>query len=236
VSIIADSYRTKADLVEHYGIPVERIDVVYLAAGEQFRPIRRGAALDEVRDRYGLPQAFVLYVGTLEPRKNLPMLVRAMAELLREGVEQRLVIAGHGDPRCLRSLDHAIRAAGLEPGRDVILTGWVPDEDLPALYSLCDLFVYPSDYEGFGLPPLEAMACGAPVIVPNHSCFRELYRDHGMVHDLGNPSRLAAAMRRPLCDRVLREELAEKGLKLAKARTWEDAAAETVEVYRRAGV
>jgi glycosyltransferase involved in cell wall biosynthesis len=232
--LIADSYCTKADLVTHYGIAPQRIQVVYLAAGEEFRPIRSSGVLREVRDRYGLPEAFVLFVGSLEPRKNVPLLVRAMAELLREGVAQRLVIAGEGDPSHVSALRREILGAGLELGRDVILTGFVAEEDLPALYSLCDLFVYPSAYEGFGLPPLEAMACGAPVLLPDNSAFRELYRDHGLVWSLEHRDLLASAIRRALWDDALRVELAETGLKLAKSRTWDDAAAETLEVYRRA--
>ncbi len=230
--IIADSYCTKQDLVDRFGIRPEKIRVVYLAAGEEFHPISCSEELARVRSRYRLPDEFVLFVGSIEPRKNLPVLIRAMAELVREGVEHRLVIAGDGERGYVNLLHRLIREVGLEPGRDVILTGGVPEEDLPALYSSCDAFAYPSVYEGFGLPPLEAMACGAPVLLPNNSCFRELYQDCGLVHNLGAPELLASALRRLLWDPELRSELAETGLKLAKARTWEDTAAETLEVYR----
>jgi glycosyltransferase involved in cell wall biosynthesis len=231
--IIADSYCTKSDLVGHYGIPAEKVDVVYLAAGEEFRPIGCMETLERVRERYALPEAFVLFVGSVEPRKNLPQLVRAMATLIREGVEQRLVIAGHGQRGYLQEVRQVVRREGLELGRDVLLSGAVPDEDLPALYSLADLFVYPSLYEGFGLPPLEAMACGAPVLLPDHSSFRELYRECSLMLDLDRPDVLVDAMRRLLWDHALRDELVERGLKHAKSRSWEDTALETVEVYRR---
>jgi glycosyltransferase involved in cell wall biosynthesis len=231
--IIADSYCTKSDLVEHYGIPAEKIDVVYLAAGEEFRSVGCTETLARVRERYALPGTFVLFVGSVEPRKNLPQLVRAMATLIREGVEQRLVIAGDGPRRYIQSLRELVRREGLELGTDVLLPGVVLDEDLPALYSLADLFVYPSLYEGFGLPPLEAMACGAPVVLPDHSSFRELYSECSLMLDLDRPDVLVDAMRRLLWDHTLRDELVERGQKLAKSRSWEDTALETLEVYRR---
>jgi glycosyltransferase involved in cell wall biosynthesis len=231
--IIADSYCTKHDLLHQFGIPPEKIQVIYLAAGEEFRPVACAGEIDRVRERYGLPDAFVLFVGSIEPRKNLPVLIRAMAELVREGIEQRLVIAGDGERGQVSRIHRLIREEGLEPGADVILTGGVPEGDLPALYSACAVFVYPSVYEGFGLPPIEAMACGAPVLLPDNSCFRELYQDCGLVHNLGAPELMASAIRRVLCDPALRGELAEQGLKRAKSRTWDDTAAETLEVYRR---
>jgi len=231
--IITDSYCTKSDLVEHYGIPAEKIDVVYLAAGEEFRPVGCMETLVRVRERYALPETFVLFVGSVEPRKNLPQLVRAMATLIREGVEQRLVIAGDGPRRYMQSLRELVRREGLELGTDVLLPGVVLDEDLPALYSLADLFVYPSLYEGFGLPPLEAMACGAPVVLPDHSSFRELYSECSLMLDLDRPDVLVDAMRRLLWDHALRDEFVERGQKLAKSRSWEDTALETLEVYRR---
>lgn len=231
--IIADSYCTKSDLVEHYGIPSEKIDVVYLAAGEEFRPVGCVETLERVRERYELPQAFVLFVGSVEPRKNLPQLIRAMAMLQREGVEHSLVVAGDGQRGYVQQLRQLVRREGLELGRDVLFPGVVPDEDLPALYSLADLFVYPSLYEGFGLPPLEAMACGAPVLLPDNSSFHELYRECSLMLDLDRHGALVDAIRRLLWDPVLRDELVERGQKLGKSRSWEDTALETLEVYRR---
>jgi glycosyltransferase involved in cell wall biosynthesis len=232
--VVADSYCTKRDLVVHYRLPPEKVDVVYLAAGEEFRPVACAETLARVRALYGLPEEFVLYVGSIEPRKNLPLLVRALASLRREDLEHALVIAGDGSPAYLRRLEREILAAGLEPGRDVLLLGGVPDADLPALYSLCDLFVYPSRYEGFGLPPLEAMACGAPVLLSDGSSFPELYRRCSLLLDLAQPGALETAMRDLLLDPVLRGELTERGRKLASSRSWEDTAAETLAVYRRA--
>ena len=233
--IIAVSHKTKADLVRYLGIEADKIDVVYLAVGGEFHPIRDAEVCARVRRRYGLPEAFGLFVGSVEPRKNLAVLIRAMAALRREGLPQRLVIAGSGPRPYVESLHAAIRAEGLESGTDVVLCESVENADLPALYSMADVFVYPSLYEGFGLPPFEAMACGAPVLVPDNSSFTELYGDYGLMLDLRGPEGMAEAIRRVLLDARLRGELIEKGLRHARSRTWEDTAAETLAVYRRVG-
>ena len=141
------------------------------------------------------------------------------------------MIVGDVEQRTLSALNQLVVAEGLEPGNDVRFMGWVADEDLPAFYSLCELFAYPSIYEGFGLPPLEAMACGAPVVILDNSSLRELYSDCSLVVA---PVALAPAIRRLLEDGSLREKLAERGLARAQARSWDDVAAETLAVYERA--
>ena len=231
--VIADSHCTKNDLVTHYRLPASKIDVVHLAAGREFVPISCSETLSGIRKRHGLPDRFVLFVGSVEPRKNLPLLIRAMARISRESPETALVIVGGGEPDYVASLHRIIEAEGLELGSDVIFTGCVDDGDLPALYSLCEVFVYPSRYEGFGLPPLEAMACGAPALIPNHSSFVELYKDCGLLVDPIRVETLEAAIRRLLWDHALRNELIERGLRLARSRTWEDVVTETLAVYRR---
>jgi len=231
--LIADSHCTKNDLVTHYGIPSTKIDVVHLAAGEEFEPISCSRTLHGIRTRLGLPDRFILFVGSVEPRKNLPLLIRAMARLSREAPETALAIVGGGEPEYVASLHRIIEAEGLELGRDVIFTGCVDDQDLPALYSQCQVFVYPSRYEGFGLPPLEAMACGAPALIPNHSSFVELYKDCGLLVDPIEVETLEAAIRRLLWDHTLRNELIARGLELARSRTWQDVVAETLAVYRK---
>jgi glycosyltransferase involved in cell wall biosynthesis len=232
--IIADSFNTKTDLVEHYGVPEEKIDVVYLAVGDPFAPVRDEAELARVRARYGLVQPFVLFVGSVEPRKNLSALLRAMGALRREGFEHPLVIAGDGERRYVASLHQLAEREGLAPGRDVVFTGHVEEADLPALYSLSELFVYPSLYEGFGLPPLEAMACGVPVLLPRNSSFLELYEDCSEMTELVEPEQLVDAIRRLLADRERRALLVEQGLKRARSRSWDTVASETLGVYARA--
>ncbi len=229
--VIADSFATKGDLIRLYGVPSGKIEVIYLAAGAEYQPVVNRQSLETVRQRYRLPERFVLYLGSVEPRKNLPSLIRAMAALRRHGLPQRLVIAGRGSSRYLLQLRELVCAEGLEPDHDVVFTGEIHEDDLPTLYSLADLFVFPSLAEGFGLPPLEAMACGTPVLLPDNSCFTELYRDCGMVVNLDHPERMAGAIGRVLVDLPLQDQLIEQGLKRARSRSWDDTAAETLAVY-----
>lgn len=232
--LIADSFNTKRDLVRLFGIPEERIDVVYLAAGDEFRPVQDAAERERVRRRYRLPSRFVLFVGSLDPRKNLAALIAAQAKLRREGCPLPLVLGGTGPRAHVHALLALARERGLVPGRDLLLPGHVEDADLPALYGLCELFVYTSRYEGFGLPPLEAMACGAPVLIPDNSAFHELYRDTPMLFDLSAPDGLYEAMRMALECPARRKELVEQGQKRAGARSWRSVARDTLACYRRA--
>jgi glycosyltransferase involved in cell wall biosynthesis len=232
--IIADSHCTKRDLVEQYGLDPERIDVVHLAAGEEFAPVADEARREAVRRRYELPDGFVLYVGCLDPRKRLDVLIEAHAQLRREGCPFPLVLAGEGSPHHLAALRELAVRCGLEPGKHLILPGHVRDADLATLYSMCELFVYPSRYEGFGLPPLEAMACGAPVLVPDNSSFTELYQGTPMLFDLEHSEALTDAMREPLVSRAARQRLIDEGRKRAALRSWTTVASETLDCYRRA--
>ncbi len=232
--IIADSYNTKADLVRHYQVAAEKIDVVHLAAGDEFRPVRSEHELHRVRRRYGLPASFVLFVGSVEPRKNLPALIRAFAPLVREGLPLGLVIAGDGSRRYVQQLQRLVQSEALELGRDVIFTGHVADGDLAALYTQCELFAYPSLYEGFGLPPIEAMACGAPTLLSGNSSLREVYQGCSTIVDLAKSGALTDAIRRLVQNPALRSEQSEIGLKQARSRSWDDVAEDTLAVYRRA--
>lgn len=232
--VIADSRNTKRDLIRCYALPEDRIDVVYLAASDELGPVTDEAERESVRERYRLPEQFVLYVGSLDPRKNLAALIHAHARLRRAGCPLALVLGGAGTPRHVARLCAEARAQGLIPGESLLLPGHVEDADLPALYSLCELFVYPSLYEGFGLPPLEAMACGAPVLVPDNSAFSELYHGTPLLFELDDPDALTNAMAGVLGDRMRRQELAEHGRKCAAARSWDSVAAETAACYERA--
>jgi glycosyltransferase involved in cell wall biosynthesis len=232
--IIADSMNTKRDLVRCHDIPPDKIDVIYLAAGSNLQRVDDEKALAAVRERFGLPERFLLYVGSVEPRKNLPCALEALAALKESGRPESFVIAGRGEPKYLAHIRSVLRQAGLEEGRDVHLIGPVAEGDLAALYSLCVLFVYPSLYEGFGLPPLEAMACGAPVLLANNSSLSELFETSSAFVDLDRPDGLLLAIETLLDSADLRAQLVEKGLKRAQSRTWDDIAVETLDVYRRA--
>jgi glycosyltransferase involved in cell wall biosynthesis len=232
--IIADSMNTKRDLVRCHQISPDKIDVIYLAAGANLERVEDANALEAVRVRYGLPERFLLYVGSVEPRKNLPSVLEAVAALKASDRHESLVIAGRGEPKYLAHIRSVLQQTGLEEGRDVHLIGPVAEGDLAALYSLCTLFVYPSLYEGFGLPPLEAMACGAPVLLANNSSLSELFETSSAFIDIERPDGLLLAIETLLDSEDLRDQLVEKGLKRAQSRTWDDIAIETLGVYRRA--
>jgi glycosyltransferase involved in cell wall biosynthesis len=232
--LIADSHHTKRDLVRLEGIAPEKVDVVHLAAAEVFRRPAASRELETARLRQALPDRFLLYAGAIEPRKNLAVLLEAQRSLRREGRREPLLLAGSGAPRHVSALRARAQALGLEEPDAVRFLGPLGEEELAALYRLCTLFVYPSLYEGFGLPPLEAMSSGAPVVLSRTSSLAELYADSAILVDLEEPGSLGATLGRLLDDDAARAVLAEKGAKCAQRRSWDDVAVETLDVYRRA--
>jgi glycosyltransferase involved in cell wall biosynthesis len=228
-AVITGSESTRRDLIELYEVEPERITVTPYAADPIYQPMDRDEARQAVRKRLRVPVPYLLSVGVLQPRKNLPRLVRAYNRIAR-GIPHRLVLVGK-EGWAGEALQQAISEA--PPGREPIFTGYVPDADLPALYAGADLFVYPSLYEGFGLPPLEAMACGTPVITSNTSSLPEVVGDAGVMVDPLDTEALADAIVSLLNDERRRNELAEAGPKRAAQFTWDRTARETVEVYRR---
>ncbi len=229
--VIADSEHTRGDLIRLLRIPGERIEVVHLGVGQAFRPQEGRAVLQAVHDRYGLPKAFILYVGTLEPRKGLDTLVAAYGSLAAD-TPHHLVIAGKRG-WYTDALFRQVQALGL--GQRVHFAGYVADEDLPALYNLADLFVFPSQYEGFGLPVLEAMACGTPVVCSNAASLPEVAGDAALLVPPGDAPALAAAIRRMLADPALQAAMRARGLERARRFTWEETARRTALVYRQLG-
>lgn len=226
-AVIAVSQSTKKDAVRLCRLDEAKIKVIYHGVSRHFRPAGP-EAVSAVRQSYGLPGSFVLSVGTIEPRKNLTSLLEVCHVLSTGGAPPKLVIVGtkgwlHG------GFFRRLRELGLED--EIILTGYVPDEDLPALYSAADLFVYPSLYEGFGLPVLEAMACGAPVITSNVSSLPEVAGEAALLVDPTSVEELVAATRSVLESKELRDELRAKGFKQAAKFSWETTARETLSVY-----
>jgi glycosyltransferase involved in cell wall biosynthesis len=230
--VIADSRTTRDDLVRHCGVEPARVVVVPLAPAGSMRPVRDGAVLAAVRRRYGLPDRFLLYVGALEPRKDLPVLLEAFEALRREGREETLVLAGGGAADYVAALRAEVERRGLAAA--VRMPGPVDERDLPALYAACLLFVYPSRYEGFGLPPLEAMACGAPVVVARTASLAEQFEGAAQTVEPGRPEALRAALAALLDDEAGRAALAARGRARASARDWDDVARDTLAVYREA--
>ncbi len=229
--VIADSQSTKRDLVELLGTPADRVTVIYSGVEPRFRPITDRAALEVVRRRYDLPPRFILSVGTLQPRKNFGTLIEAFARLrnlIPEARNLKLLIVG-GKGWLYDDIFARVENLGLQG--QVLFPGFVADEDLPVLYNLADIFVLPSLYEGFGLPPLEAMACGTPVITSNASSLPEVVGEAGVTVEPTDVEGLSEAVRRLLEDAELRRELAQRGLARAREFTWERAARQLLEVY-----
>lgn len=230
--VIAVSENTRRDVIKHLDVPPERVRVVYEAAGEQFHPIEDAHTVAAIAHRYRLePNSYVLTVGTLEPRKNQIRLVEAFHLLSQRGVTRglKLVLAG-GKGWLYDNLFQRVEELGLT--EDVIFTGVVPDEDLPALMNGALVFVYPSLYEGFGLPALEAMACGVPVITSNASSLPEVAGDAALLVDPYDVEGLAEAMRSLIESEETRSDLREKGLAQAARFSWERTARETLAAYK----
>ena len=232
--IITISESTASDLfrlVGGEGLP-EKTHAVPLAVDSRFRLIQDEAAVAIACRRLGLePRRFLLYVGVLEPRKNLPVLLRAFRRARDEGNRLALAIVGNRGWK-FASIFATVQELGLE--KDVIFTGYVSDADLPYVYNGAALFVYPSLYEGFGLPVLEALSCGTPLITSNVSSMPEIVGDAGLLIPPSDETRLADAIREVLSDPALAASLSEKGRERAARFSWSRTARETIAVYARA--
>ncbi len=227
-AIITISESSRRDLTKCYGVPAEKVSVVYEAAAPRFRPVSH-EAVAAVRRRYGLPERYVIYVGTIEPRKNLTRLLDTLLLLHERGVGDKLVIVGSKGwlfERFFQRLESM-------PQKTVFLPGYVPDEDLPALYSGATLAVLPSLYEGFGLPVLEAMACGTPVACSRSSSLPEIGGEAAAYFDPSNTKDMAETMYGVLVDGEQQEEMRTRGLAQAAKFSWSRAAEETMAVYQR---
>jgi glycosyltransferase involved in cell wall biosynthesis len=229
-AIIAVSESTRADSIRLLGIPGEKIIATPLGVDPAFRPIRDLESLDVVRQRYNLPDRFILYVGLVEPRKNLSGLIRAYRSALEGGIAHRLVVVGRFGWSYQQVLDE-IEALGLQ--ERVQFTGYIPQADLPIVYNLASLFVYPTLYEGFGLPALEAMACGTPVVTSNVASLPEIIGEAGVLIPPGDQQALSQALQDVLSDPGLQTHLAIKGPQQASQFTWERTARQTLQVYRQ---
>jgi glycosyltransferase involved in cell wall biosynthesis len=229
--LIAISESTRDDLVRIWGVDRAKISAIPLATDAEFRP-RSPEEIAEACGRYGIrPGAYILYVGMLEPRKNVDRLVEAFGLVASQLSGVDLVIAGR---RGWMYDQIFARVEGLGLQDRVRFTGYVLSEDLPALYGAARLFAYPSRYEGFGLPVLEAMSCGAPVVTTNVSSMPEVAGDAAILVAPDDVAGLAAALLRVSADDALRADLACRGLARAKAFSWERCARETIAVYEAA--
>jgi alpha-1,3-rhamnosyl/mannosyltransferase len=235
--VLAISASARDDLIAAYNIPRERITVTPLAADSRFRP-QPQAAIDAVRAKYSLPKHYILSLASNKPHKNLVSLVEAFAKLgdagwgMEDGAvapRPSLIIAGHWDPRYPQAREAAVQLA---LGDSVRFLPGTAEVDLPALYSGAQVFAFPSCYEGFGLPPLEAMACGAPVLCCDTSSLPEVVGDAALRVG-ATADALAAGLARLLADERLRAELRTAGPGRAAQFSWKATAEETLEVYER---
>lgn len=226
--ILADSYSTRRDLQALWGVPSERITVLYSGVNERFRPVTDESLLTAVRARYRLDKPYVLAVGTVQPRKNYELLVRAFQPVAEQYPHSLVIVGGKG--WLDEGLSVEIERCGLQDR--VILTGFVDDADLPAIYSAADLLAFPSLYEGFGLPILEAMACGTPVISSDISSLPEVAMDGSAV--LLPPSDEAAwtqAMLDLLGDEGARDRLIAMGITRSAQFSWHSSARQLASLY-----
>lgn len=231
--IIADSECSKRDIVTHLGIDAARVRVVYLAADARYRPLDDATHIENVRRKYALPEKYFLYLGGYDQRKNVRVIIEAFARAALHRDGYRLVLAGVNlgrdsaffpDPRRLA------RAANL-PDDAVCCIGWVEEEDKVALYAGARAFLFPSRYEGFGLPPLEAMACGVPVLCANAASLPEVVGDAAMLLPPDDVDAWADALRVLFTDDARRAEMRARGSAQARKFSWARCAEETLEVY-----
>lgn len=228
--IIADSQATKADLVKFYNLSTQKIEVVYPGADSQLKPVSDPAALAAARIRYGIRSPYLLYIGTLQPRKNLVRLIQAYAG---SQVGHQLVLAGNKGWRSQPILDEIERQ---EPGvrQRIRLTGFVDEIDKPALISGATVLLYPSLYEGFGFPILEGQSCGTPVITSNSSSLPEVAGEAALLIDAEDTGALAKSIRRLVDDETLRRDLRQKGFDNVRRFTWQNAAGQVLDLLERA--
>lgn len=231
--IITDSYCSKNAIKEMANINDEKVRVIPLAVDELFRPITDREKILAILEKYGLGNKYILFVGGTNTTKNLDRLMEAFS-LIRENLqnEYKLVLVGRKENEYERISQ---QAKELKLENAIILTEHISEEELPYIYNGAELFVFPSLCEGFGLPPLEAMACGVPVITSNVSSLPEVVGDAAVLVDPYNVEEIAETIKEVLQDHALRDILSKKGLERAKNFSWEKTAQQTLEVYREVG-
>lgn len=227
--VITVSQHAKREVLHFYPFLEGKVYVTLEAVSDFFSPVTDARLLSEVRDRYGIAGRFILAVGNLQPRKNLVRLVEAFSKIARAVPDLQLVVVGKAEWRS-SVIFSLVRALGIE--QRVVFTGYIPNGDLKLLYSAAEVFVYPSIYEGFGLPVLEAMACGSPVVASKTSSIPEVTGEAALLVDPLDIEGIVHSILRIIEDEDLQAELSRKGLRRAKQFSWDRLAADTVEVYK----
>lgn len=232
-AIITDSKNSKEDIIKYIGVRESKISVVHLAAGEQFRKLKNGNWQKKIKKKYGLPERFVLYVGDITPNKNVPRLLDAVKELKIPivMVGKNLINENYDKENPWNS--DLNRVWELAKGDENILRlGFVEDQDLVSIFNLATVFCMPSLYEGFGLPVLEAQACGCPVITTKEGSLKEVAGDSAFFVDAYNIDSIKEGIKKVYYDEALQDELSEKGLKNCEKFSWKKTASYTLEVYK----
>lgn len=228
--LIAISASTRRDLIELFGASPDRVVVIYCGVDPAFTPARNEPAIAELRTRYNLPAKMILHVGTIEPRKNLVRLIHAFAHAKHAAhLPHQLVLVGARGWK-YAEVDAAIEHAGVV--NEVRFAGYVPQDELPLWYHAAELFVYPSLYEGFGLPPLDAMASGVPVITSNAASLPEVASDAALQIEPTDVAALTDAIVRVLTEPNLRAQMIERGIRQAQRFSWAHAGQATMTLYR----
>ncbi len=232
--LIAISHCTARDLEKHLRIPPSRVTVTHLGFSDEFHADRSGDTMEKVKKAYGLPGRFLLYTGNFFQFKNVPLLFDMLAILEKEHqITIDLVMAGNVHPFFREGLDQEISRRSLKDR--VHFTGFVAPGDLPVLYRMAHAFIYPSRYEGFGLPVLEAMASGVPVICSSSSSLPEVAGEGALLFNPDSANECAQAVKSILCNEEKRKKLIEKGLAQSRKFSWKRCAEETLAVYREIG-
>ncbi|MBC8062444.1 MAG: glycosyltransferase family 4 protein [Clostridiaceae bacterium] len=229
--IITVSNYSKEDISKAFNFPKEKIFVTYLAAEDIYKPLDKLFCKNLIKAKYLIEDNYILYIGGFSPRKNIIGLIEAFSILPEELLKSRkLVIAGN------KGISYEIykkRAETLHIQDKVIFTGFIPMEDIPHLYNAAELFVYPSFYEGFGLPPLEAMACGIPVIASNATSIPEILEDSCILIDPYNAYQLRDSIVKVISDLSLQQSLIQKGFLKSQCYNWDTTAINTIEAYKK---
>lgn len=229
--IITVSECSKKDILKFFPIEESKVFVTPLAADDKYKPLDKNKCRDIIKETYNIDKPFILYIGGFSPRKNVKSLILAFSKIyknLKEEYDLVILGANKDDGNSLKDL---IKDIGIEP--KVKFTGFVPEDLLPIFYNACRVFVYPSLYEGFGLPPLEAMSCGTPVITSDISSIPEVVADGGLLIDPFDTKSLSDSLEGLLNDKNKMVELSSKALQRASKFSWENTAKKTVEVYEK---
>lgn len=229
-AIITISEHTKRDVIRVLQIPEEKITVIYLAAAPEYRPIFSKQSIESIKQKYQTGAKYLLHLGTINPRKNLEFLVKVFAEVVKKYPDFKLVITGKKG-WYYEGLFQLVSTLGLE--RQVVFTGYIDDADKPALYNAATIFLSPSLYEGFGLPALEAMQCGVPVISSSESSMPEVVGEAGMLLSPKESGRWVQAINQILSSQKIQDTMRAKGLKQAQKFSWSKTARQTVKVYEQ---